>query len=129
MGSSRIILICLMNKKTFNIIFIVFAVVAFFTMLYHLNGIFYPNSDTPAWRHALFVVINIILIYGLLKRPKWFVWFVAILIAQQWYSHGSYAFMLWQKEHIIHWISVAIIIFLPLLFILLSADKKNKKQD
>ncbi|MEP7141566.1 MAG: hypothetical protein ABI707_01790 [Ferruginibacter sp.] len=117
-----------MNKKIFNIIFLLFALAAFFTAIYHLKSIFYPTPDTPSWRHALFVAINIFVIYGLLKRPVWFVCFVAILTLQQWYSHGSYAYMLWQKEHIIHWISVAIILFLPLLFILLLMDQKNKKQ-
>jgi hypothetical protein len=115
-----------MNKKGFNTIFILYAVVIFFVMLYHFKGIFYPSANTPAWRHALFVLINLICLYGLLKRPGWFIWFIAILTIQQWYSHGSYAIHLWRTQHIIHWISVADILLLPILIILLGTDKKNK---
>jgi hypothetical protein len=117
----------LMSKKVPHIIFIIFSVISFIALLYHIKGLCYPNNLTPAWRHAIFVGINAICIYGLLKRPNWFIWFVAALTLQQWYSHGSYIIDLWQKQHIIHWISVADILLLPVLFILLRADKKNKQ--
>ena len=112
-----------MNKKIFRIIFIVAAVLSFGALLYHAKGIFYPAPPTPAWRHAIFVLVNITCIYGLLKRPKWFTWFVGALTLQQWYSHGGYAIELWQKQHIIHWISVGVVFFMPLLFILLLLER------
>ena len=115
-----------MNKKFRHIIFIAFAFIAFLALLYHVKGIFYPTTSTPAWRHAIFVAVNIVCIYGCLKRPHWFVWFIAVLTIQQWYSHGSYAVEVWKTQHQIHWISVADIVLLPLLLLLLVADKKNK---
>ena len=118
----------IMTQKKFDIIFTSFALIAFLAVLYHVKGIFYPTADTTGWRHAVFVVINIIGIFGLIKRSNWFILFVMILTVHQWYSHGSYAYMLWQKEHSIHWISLGVIIFLPLLLILLIAEKKNKKK-
>jgi hypothetical protein len=117
-----------MSNKIRNILFIIFTVLAFAALVYHIAGAIQPFDKTPAWRHILFVGINIICIYGLTKRPKWFIWFVLVLTLQQWYSHGSYAIELWQQQHIIHWISVADILLLPLLLILLIADKKNKQQ-
>lgn len=126
MGSFLIIPICLMNNKTRHTAFIAFAVVAALAMLYHVRGIFYPTILTPAWRHSLFVIINAVCMYGCLKRPRWFTWFIALLTVQQWYSHGSYAVELWKTQHQIHWISVADIVLLPLLLLLLVADKKNK---
>ena len=115
-----------MNKKARDIFFIAFAGVALLATMYHIKGIFYPTEATPTWRHALFVFINIICIYGVLKRPGWFTWFIGLLTLQQWYSHGSYAVKLWQQEHQIHWISIADVILLPVLFILLIVDQKTK---
>ena len=125
MGLLVITRICFMSKKALNIILYAFAFISFIVMLYHIKGIFHPTTLTPAWRHGIFVLINIICIYGLLKRPIWFIWFVAILTLQQWYSHGSYALELWQIENKIHWISLAVIIFLPLLLTLLIIERKN----
>ena len=122
-----IIQIYSMNKKTLSFIFYSFAIISFIAMLYHVKGIFQPTTLTPAWRHAIFVAINIISIYGLIKRPNWFIIFIALLTVQQWYSHGSYAIDLWQKENKIHWISIADIILLPILFALLILDSTNKK--
>jgi hypothetical protein len=116
-----------MSKKTRHILFIIFAVLAFAALLYHTAGAVQPFDKTPAWRHALFIGINTICIYGLLKRPKWFVWFFGVLAVQQLYSHGSYAIELWQQQHLVHWISVADILLLPVLLILLLADKKIKQ--
>ena len=104
-----------MNKKKRNILFVAFAGAALLAAVYHIKEIFYPTETTPAWRHALFICINIICIYGMLKRPVWFTWFIGLLTLQQWYSHGSYAIKLWQQEHQIHWISIVDIILLPLL--------------
>jgi hypothetical protein len=126
MELSAIIQICSMSKKALHIILYAFAILSFIIMLYHIKGIFYPTQLTPAWRHGIFVLINIITIYGVLKRPKWFIWFVAFLTIQQWYSHGSYALHLWQTENKIHWISVGVILLLPVLVWLLFIDKKIK---
>ena len=115
-----------MNKKTLHFIFIVFAVLAFCALVFHIKEIFYPATITPAWRHAIFVLINCICIYGLLKRPKWFVWFVGLLTLQQWYSHGSYAVELWQTAHKIHWPSVGVLVLMPVSFILLIFDRREK---
>lgn len=125
MGLSRIIQIYSMSKKAFHIIFIVYAVIAFLVALQHGKAVLYPTDDSPAWRHGLFLVVNITLMYGLLKRPRWLIWLVGILTLQQLYSHGTYAYMVWQKEHTIDWASIAIIIFLPVLFFLVSAYKKK----
>jgi hypothetical protein len=114
-----------MNRKRLNIILYAFAAISFIVMLYHIKGIFYPTTLTQAWRHGIFVLVNIISIYGIIKRPKWFFWFIAILTLQQWYSHGSYAIHLWQVENKIDWISIADIILLPLLLTLLFVGRRK----
>jgi hypothetical protein len=115
-----------MTNRARYIAFIAFAVIAALAILFHIKGVIYPSAVTPAWRHAIFILINAICIYGCLKRPLWFIWFIALLTIQQWYSHGRYAVTIWQTTHQIHWISVADIVLLPLLLVLLIPDKKNK---
>ena len=116
-----------MSKKINNISFVVFAIFSLLAGLYHTRGLFYPNGITPAWRHVLFILINTVCVYGFLKRPKWFIGFLGLLTLQQWYSHGGYAIGLWIKTHTIHWISVGVIVLLPLEFLLLLADSRKRQ--
>jgi hypothetical protein len=104
-------------------IFIIFTFLAVGALVFHIKEIIYPTQSTPAWRHAIFVLVNCICIYGLLKRPYWFIWFTALLTLQQLYSHGSYAFKVWQQHNVIDWISIGIVILLPVLLILLIFEK------
>jgi hypothetical protein len=115
-----------MNNKASQILFMVFAALAFAAMLYHTVGAVQPFDATPAWRHTLFIGICTICIYGLLKRPKWFVWFFGILTVQQLYSHGSHFIKLLQ-ENKLNLIDAAVLLLTPLVFILLLLDKKSKQ--
>ena len=115
-----------MNKKIKKIIFLTFSLLAFVAATYHFIGLFDQVGKIPAWRHSLFVFIDLIAAYGFVKRPRWFIVFLVTLTLQQWYSHGLYALNLWQNEHMIHWISIAIIILLPLAVILLIIDQRSK---
>lgn len=114
-----------MSSKARHIVFVIFAVFGFAAMLYHTAGAVKPFDETPAWRHTLFIGICTICIYGLLKKPKWFVWFFGILMVQQLYSHGSHFIKLLQGDKI-NFIDAAVIIFMPLIFILLLMDRKPK---
>ena len=125
MGSSAITPNYSMSKKIFQVIFIIAALMMFGALLFHVKGFFYPVPPTPPWRHAIFVAVTALCIYGVLKRPRWFIWFTGILTVQQWYSHGSYALEFWQKQHSIHWISMGVIVFMPLLFIVLLLEKRS----
>ena len=105
-------------------IFIVFAALAFAAMLYHTVGAVQPFDATPAWRHTLFIGITTICIFGLLKRPKWFVWFFGVLTIQQLYSHGSHFIQVF-RENKINPIDTAVLLLMPLIFILLLKDRKS----
>lgn len=113
-----------MNSKVRHILFKVFAVLAFAALLYHTIGAVQPFDTTPAWRHTLFIGICTICIYGLLKRPTWFVWFFGVLTAQQMYSHGSHLIQV-LKENKINTIDIAVVLLMPLIFILLLRDRKS----
>ena len=118
-----------MTKQISFAIFGGLAALCFGVLIYHIIGVIHPFDKTPAWRHAIFVGVCSISVDGVLKRPEWFTWFIAILTIQQWYSHGSYAIELWQKQHTIHWVSVGVIIFLPVIFILLLLNGRSKNED
>lgn len=115
-----------MNNKVKKIIFLGFSLLAIAAAIYHFIGIFYFVDKTPAWRHILFVFIDLVAAYGFVKRSGWFIVFFVILAIQQLYSHGQYAIRLWQNEHAIHWISIGIIILLPVAIILLIIDQRSK---
>jgi hypothetical protein len=121
-----------MSKKIFHISFIVFAILAFAALFYHVIAIYHPETDPPvvslaaSLRHAIFILINVICIYGFLKRPKWFVWFFGVLTLQQLYSHGSH-FINLLEENKFNLIDAAILVLMPLIFILLLMDRKTKQ--
>ena len=115
-----------MNSKAGHIVFIACAVLAFAVMLFHTVGAVQPFDSTPAWRHTLFIGINVICIYGLAKRPKWFVWFFGALTVQQLYSHGSHFIKLLQ-ENKVNLIDAAVLILMPLVFILLLMYRKTER--
>jgi hypothetical protein len=92
----------LFSLKTRNILFKIFAGLACLAGTYHFVSVFYKIDESQIWRHLLFVVINIFCVYGFLKRPKYFVFFVALLFVQQFYSHGTYMVNLWIKTKQIH---------------------------
>ena len=127
MGSFLITLIYLMSdSKTRHKIFIVFAILFFAPLCYHMAGAIKPFDATPVWRHTLFIGINVICIYGLLKRPNWFVWFFGILTLQQLYSHGSH-FINLVRENKVNLIDAAVLLLMPVVFILLLKDRKTER--
>lgn len=98
------------REKT-NLLFgLMFGLAAF----YHLTGIFIHVNDASILRHALFVLIDMYCIYGFMFRPGYFNLVFSVLTIQQIYTHGTYLVTLWSLEHRIHWISLAVIILVPL---------------
>jgi hypothetical protein len=124
MGSLLITRTCLMNKKALQILFIAFALLAFAAMVYHIICAIEPFDSTSAWRHSLFIGINIICMYGLLQRPVWFTWFWALLTVQQLYSHGSHFVRLLSENKFIL-IDFGVLVLMPVIFILLLINKKS----
>lgn len=118
----------LFSQKSRNVLFKVFAVLASMTAIYHLLGLFYKVAESPIWRHLVFVVINLFCIYGILERPKYFVYLVALLLIQQYYSHGTYLINLWNSKKQIHWVSFFDLLLLPIALICLIEDSAMKNQ-
>ena len=113
-----------MNNKSRDRILIAFAVPGIAAVIYHIVGAINPFDATPAWRHGLLIGVSIICIYGLLKRPGWFVWFFGLLTLQQLYSHGSH-FLRLLSENKFSWIDFGVLLLMPLIFVLLLIDRKS----
>ena len=110
------------SPKTRNILFKILAALAGMAAIYHLVGLFYKVDESPVMRHFLFVIINIFCIYGFLNRPKYFIGFLSLVFIQQFYSHGSYMINLWLQAKQIHWISLLVLLILPIGLICLIED-------
>jgi hypothetical protein len=95
--------------------------------LYHLIGLFAEINKEPLWRNGLFVIINLFCFYGLLKRPGYFVYLFGILLLQQVYSHGGDLLNLWSTHKQVDWLSLGVIIYMPLVFVLLVVDTRSKR--
>jgi len=113
-----------MRKRIFQL----FAIFFFVTAVYHFAGLFYPVNDSPKWRHALFVGINLMCVYGMLKRPNWFAYFFFVLLIQQLNAHGNSLVDAWIETHRISWIDLSAVLFTPLMFLMLVSDRVNNKQ-
>jgi hypothetical protein len=85
----------------------------------------YPPTY-PAWRHVLFVAINLTLAALFLRRPAWFVWAFAVLTAQVIYSHGGAALASWQRDGRIRWIDAVALVAVPLALGLLVTDYRAR---
>ena len=117
----------LFSAKTRSILFILFAIVLISAAIYHLLRLIYKADDVPAWRHLLFVGIDLFCAYGALQRPKYFVYFIALFFMQQYYTHGTYLLHYWLEKKQIHWISVFDLLLLPIGLTCLIEDCRMKK--
>ncbi len=81
--------------------------------LYHaLAALGLLSGGGPAWRHALFTVIDAGLAWALVRRPRWLVFPAALLTVQQFTSHGRAAVTQWQAEHTVDWLSIVLLVAL-----------------
>lgn len=70
-------------------LFLAFAFIFACTAVFHALGVVLTLDSSPHWRHALFACINAACVYGVLSRPRWFVYAFAVLLLQQLFSHGA----------------------------------------
>lgn len=112
--------------KTRRVLFLVIAGIFILAVIYHIVAAFYSIDESPVWRHLLFIAINLFCVYGVLKRPRYFLYFFVLFIVQQYYSHGSYLVMLWQQKNKIHWISIFDLLLLPLILMCLVKEYRIK---
>ena len=113
--------------KTRSILFRIFQALALLAALYHIISIFYPLDDSPYWRHMVFAAVCFFTIYGLERRTLYFTFFIGLLLIQQYYSHGYHLIQTWTNSRQIHWISLFVLLALPVLLICLVEEQRGRK--
>jgi hypothetical protein len=110
-------------RPAFVVLAIGFAAAAAF----HAVAIFSPQIDipSPAWRHAVFVAINLAVAAGIIFRPRGFALAFAALTAQQVYSHGVTLVGVWRRETRVDWPSVVVLVAMPLVLALLARPRHS----
>lgn len=91
--------------------------------LFHASAALVPSlaPAAPAWRHLLFVALNLLSSVGFLRRPRWFTWAFGVLVVQQLISHGSDAWTQWFDHRRVDVVSLAVVAFMPLAWCVLFA--------
>lgn len=108
----------------------VFAALILLAAVYHVIGLFLPQISpmTPPWRHALFVGINLAMAWLMLRRPPWFWALFALLTVQQLYGHGGKLLGHWRAAGQIEWISMLVVIGMPIMAFLLFRDWRLNRE-
>ena len=99
------------------------AVALFFgaAAIFHLWRIVEPNptDSSGALRHAVFVVINLVVAGCLWWRPRWLRLIFGVLVLQQVSSHGMSAWHAWAEQGEFDLISLGIVLLLPITWAVL----------
>ncbi len=104
-------------------IFYIYAFLALVAGLYHVNRYFFPSQDEPVMKHLIFLGICTICVFGLIKRPKWFLYFFGALTLYQLYSNGSHLFNQWRTFHTINYIDLCVVVMMPVIFVSLIRNR------
>ena len=85
----------------------------------------YPPTY-PAWRHVVFIGINLTFAVLFVRRPRWLVWLHALLTVQILSGHGVEAWRAWGDRGDIEWIHLATVIFSLAVLGFLVADRRRR---
>jgi hypothetical protein len=95
-----------------------------FTACFHVAAAMRSEIDpeAPAWRHLLFVGINLTCVIGLLVRPLVFIPAFAALTVQQVWTHGGHAWRMHVEQGAVDLPSLAVLAVMPTTLMLLISD-------
>ena len=110
-------------------IFLLLEVALSIAAIYHGAGVFYKIDGSPVLRHMLFACLDLFCVYGFLKGRTYFVFFFSAFTAQQYYAHGKYLMAMWIDQGEIHWISVIVLVLLPVGLICLIVNVLHSSID
>ena len=111
----------IVRKRLFQLISLAFAIAA----AWHLVALIVPiDPSSPAWRHALFVAINLALVAGMLRRPRWFAIAFGALVLQQSWSHGR-SLVAHARAGNLDAVSLFVLVALPTVLALLLSERRE----
>jgi hypothetical protein len=110
-------------------VFLFLAPAFFLAAIFHAAALVKPSIAEPApvWFHALFVVANLLLVVGVLRRPRGFALAFALYMIQQLVEHGTRGVRIAIEEHRLDWASLVSVVFVPIVFALLVSDARAKR--
>ena len=97
---------------------------------YHLAAVIWPAlspSDSAA-RHGVFVGLDALLAVGFARPPRWLALPVALLCAQQLFSHGGDVVRAWQDARRVDWASVAVVATMPAALAVAIAEGLRRRR-
>jgi hypothetical protein len=110
-------------KTTFRLFALIFVAAAAYHLLALAPGFSIPGTH---WRHALFVAIDFLFAGLLLLRPRWLVFPFLVLTVHSLYSHGSHAWMWWRSERRVDWLSLGVVIIMPIMLAVLIVERRKR---
>jgi hypothetical protein len=107
------------------------AVGAALAAIYHLVAFagFRMQSTAPPWRHALFVFVDAVLCGLLIWKPRWLYIPVSLIAVQGVLSHGTHAWRLWFVQRQVDWLSVAVLLYMPLLLLAAFLNARGRPDE
>lgn len=110
-----------------NKIFLLLSALCLVSAGIHLSGIFGWIDESPPIRHLIFLWLSLWGSYLLQDRPVFLVYLFPILLIQQYYGHGTRAYRWWTEEGRIDWVSLLVLLILPVAYYFICLDFMDKK--
>ena len=117
-----------MSSPSRHAIFAVLAALSAGAAAYHVAGAVgrLVGDTTPHWRHALFIAIDVVGVWYLLRRPLPLLPIFGVLVGQQFFSHGGRAMRWWAESARVDAISIGTLVALSVTFVLLTLDARDR---
>lgn len=113
-----------------NFIIRIITVIFLVAAIYHLVALFVHLNDLPLWRQTLFVFVDLFFALAINYLPGYFLFLFVLLLIEQLYSHGNRLINIWVERKEIDWLSLLVLLFLPLVFFFLFFDGTfNRKRE
>ena len=96
---------------------------------FHASHIVAPEAGDPSGplRHTLFVAINLGVAACLWLRPSALRLIFGVLVIQQVASHGSTAWRLWTEHATVDYLSIGVVVVMPLTWAALLASGSSQQ--
>lgn len=106
----------------------VFASFFAITAVFHAVGIVVAVNEASPLRHALFLAINAVCVWGFCvrERPRWFAWAFVALTLQQLWSHGSDVVARWPD---VSAVDVGVVLAMPAVATWLLLSERRREYD
>jgi len=118
------------NKLTFPpIVFKTISLLFAGAAVFHVLGLVAPEwvAPEPRWRHACYFGLDTLNAVFILRRPAWQVVLLWAIATDQFWSHGETAYRAWIRNGQIDWISLGVLIFMPCVLFLTTADWAHRR--